>query len=191
MTGGHRLRAARHIVVTYTCSCMCSKRVSSPSEDTRDSVRRVTSELSDVDLLNCGGLTSLDLIRWSWRFVGRSPTVTCASSRSFRDSAGSGEEDTSCCGLTSRVVSPVVVVHRVDRLEELPSREEEEKGEVTVKFLDNDGNHESGPDHERFLVKKPFCKIAFVLLDRSLLNGLGSGTRHGEGICASGEMICC
>lgn len=82
----------------------------------------------------------------------------------------------------------------VDRLGELPNlppslgaSREEENGDVMLKPFDKDGNHESGPDHERFLPKKPFCSMAFVLLDL-WLNCLGSGTRHGEGLRAAGLL---
>lgn len=97
--------------------------------------------------------------------------MACASSLSLKDSAGSREEDVNCGGLVFRETFPDAVPS-VDRLGELPNlppslvdSREEENGEVMLNPFGKDGNHESGPDHERFLPKKPFCSIAFVLLD--------------------------
>lgn len=85
-------------------------------------------------------------------------------------------------------------VDNVDRLGEAENfalsfggSREVENGELMLKPFGSDGNHESGPDHDRFLPKKPFCRIAFVLLDLWLLNCFGSGTRHGEGFLAIGD----
>lgn len=157
---------------TYTCSWICSKRVSSPSEETLESVRCVMSELSEVDLRKAGGLAVLDLMRCNCEFVGKLPTVACASSDSFVGSPCSPAADGPCCAIVTFCDVVADAEPKVDRLGELAdcpaslgASREDEKGDVILKPFGKDGNQESGPDHERLRPKKPLCNMAFVLLD--------------------------